>query len=53
MADDLRDKIAKERVYIRTSAGKGILDMQAVERLKALLAQLETAEKSSPKREMN
>lgn len=48
MADDLREKIAMERLRIRTAAGKGILDLKAVERLKALLRELETAEKAAP-----
>lgn len=49
MANDLREKIATERSRIRTAAGKGMLDLKAVERLKALLHELETIEKSAPK----
>lgn len=68
MADDLRDKIEMERLRIRTAAGNGILDLTAVERLKALMRDLEmleaagtgeasaqkvqTAEQESPKGEV-
>lgn len=49
MADDLREKIAGERMRIRAAAGKGILDLKAIERLKVLLRELEAAEKEGSK----
>ena len=52
MADDLRERIAMERTRIRKAAGQGILDLKAVERLKLLLRELETAEKEASKGEV-